>query len=127
MSRRTASRGGSVKQERLLAVLAQTAEVDAQAQFRGKFLHRAAQPARLLADVQFGGMETEHGDAVEPLLDQAVGQGLMAAFPQRFGDQLHVGGKFLGTTIGRHVGSAASLPLAIVASSRKPMASSHWR
>ena len=89
------------KQEGLLAILAQAAEVDAQAQFRGKFLHRAAEPAGLLADVQFGGMKTEHGDAVEPLLDQALGQGLMPAFPQRVGDQLHVRGEFLGTAIGR--------------------------
>ena len=81
VSRRTASRGGSRQQERLLAVLAQAAEVDAQAQLRGQLLHRAAQPARLLADVQLGGMETEHGDAVEPLLDQAVGQRSCARFP----------------------------------------------
>ena len=70
----------------LLAVLSQAAKIDAQPQLRGQFLYREAQPAGLLANVQLGGVETQHGDAVEPLLDQPFGQCLVPALPQNVGD-----------------------------------------
>ena len=49
-------------------------------------------------------MEGEDGDAVEPLLDHAIGQGLVAAAAKGVGQELHVGMEFRGAAVGQRIG-----------------------